>query len=62
MSKIAISTLAAALLAGTTPALAKMGSDAGFKNVLRKTTILRLAAPGLSSSRPNILASVPIAA
>jgi len=39
MNKIAISALAAALLAGMTPALAKMGCDAGFKNFLSKTTI-----------------------
>ena len=39
MSKIAISALAAALLVGMTPALAKMGCDAGFKNFISKMTI-----------------------
>jgi len=39
MTKIVIVAFAAAFLAGMTPALAKSGCDAGFKNFMNKTTI-----------------------
>lgn len=39
MNKVVIWALAAALLAGTAPTLAKIGCDAGFKNFMSKMTI-----------------------
>lgn len=39
MTKMVILVFAAAFLASITPALAKSGCDAGFKNFLSKTTI-----------------------
>jgi hypothetical protein len=39
MKRIAIAALAAALLAGATPALAKEDCDAGYKNFLSKMSI-----------------------